>query len=743
MFRQLFFGSVLLVASHASLAADNEPGNNVQVLDPVTVTGQVSTFGATKSDVPIVETARSLAVIPSDQFTAQGALTLDDTLGYTTGVLGDTFGYSTRIDAVRVRGLKAVEYLDNIQVLFGFYNTTRTEVYTLEQVEVLKGPASVLYGAGAPGGIVNAISKQAGRNHLDKELVITAGTFNRKEVATDLGFDLSGDGSVTGRVVALFRNSDTQLDFVNDDSLVFAPSITFEDDTTRLTALFNYTKRESDTAHQFLPLTVTGCPNSGVTISNPAICATASDKEIDTSFYAGDPNFNRYDSESTSLTLFGEQILNDIFSVEGTARYRDSEVDYRQSLISTQGGNPGTGPDLLNPVRPEGQAVGRSWYDRPATSDQLSVDARLRANFDTGAVSHDVLVGLNYQTVNTEINGASLLYPSPAAAAAIFPVGLPTTFNVFSPSYDGSEIPSDATFDLVRVRTREDVDTKAIYISDQISYGNFIANAGVRYDDIKTSDGSTTQKDDSTSYSMGALYKTRIGLNPYISYTESFLPVFGSSAFIPGGSTGQPLIPEEGKQTEIGIKYQPPGTPAYVTVALYDLEQTNLPDPLAFPGTPVTQDGEVEIKGLEIEGMMIVGDFQVMANLSLMDTENQFGETADYIPEQQASVWGLWAPSDGNFANLRIGAGIRYTGETESNTMAYLFPAPLPGTRTKITMDAYTVADALIGYNFGAIDLALNVRNLFNHSYFASCSVGGGCFGGEERTAVGTLTYSF
>ena len=741
MLRPLFFGSILFVTSSAAFAEESE--NKVAVLDPVTVTGQVSTFGATKSDVPIVETARSLTVIPSDQFTAQGALTLDDTLGYTAGVLGDTFGFSTRMDVVRVRGLRALEYLDNIQVLFGFYNTPRTEIYTLEQIEVLKGPASVLYGAGAPGGIVNAISKQAGRNHLDKELVISAGTFNRKEVATDLGFDLSGDGSVTGRVVALFRDSDTQLDFVNDDSLIFAPSITFEDDTTRLTALFNYAKRKSDTAHQFLPLTVSGCPNSGVTISNPAICATASDKEVDTSFYAGDPNFNRYDSESTSLTLFGEQLLNDIFSVEGTARYRDSEVDYRQALISTQGGNPATGPDIFNPVRPEGQAVGRSWYDRPATSDQLSLDARLRANFDTGAVSHDVLVGANYQTVNTEINGASLIYPSPAAAAAIFPIGFPSTFNVFSPVYDGSEIPSDAAFDSVRVRTKEDIDTQAIYISDQITYGNLIVNAGVRYDDIESSDGVTTQKDDSISFSMGALYKTEIGLNPYISYTESFLPVFGSSAFIPGGSPSQPLIPEEGEQMEIGIKYQPPGTPTYVTVALYDLKQTNLPDPLAFPGTPVTQNGEIKIKGLEIEGMMVLGDFQAMANLSLMDTENEFGEVVNYVPEKQASVWGLWAPSGGNFANLRIGAGIRYTGETETNTMAYLFPAPIPGTRTKITMDAYAVADAVIGYHFGAIDLALNVRNLFNHSYFASCSAAGGCFGGEERTAVGTLTYSF
>lgn len=742
MFHRLFFGAALLAASYPSFAAEGTLEDDIPILNPVTVTGQVSTFGATKSDVPIVETARSLTVISSDQFSGQGALTLDDTLGYTASVVGDTFGFSTRIDAIRVRGLKAIEYLDNIQVLFGFYNTTRTEVHTLDQVEVLKGPASVLYGAGAPGGIVNAISKQAGRDYLDKEVAISAGSFNRKEITTDLGFDLSGDGNLTGRVVTLFRDSDTQLDFVNDDSIVVAPSITFEDDTTRLTALFNYTERESDTAHQFLPLTVTGCPNNDVSIANPAVCASASQKEINTSFYAGDPNFNRYDSESVSVTLFGEKILNDIFSLESTARYRDSETDYRQSLISTQGGNPDAGPDMFNPNRPEGQVIGRSWYDRPATSDQLSLDARLRATVDTGSMSHDILVGLNYQAVNTAINGASLLYPSLAAADQIFPVGFPTTFNVFSPNYDGSEIPSDAVFDLFREPTREDVDTKAVYISDQITYGNFIVNAGVRYDDIKSNDGRKIQKDDATSFSMGALYKTKTGLNPYISYTESFLPVFGSSAFIPNGPPSQPFRPEEGKQTEIGVKYQPSGTSAYVTAAIYDLDLINQPDTLAFPGTPRTQDGEIKIKGLEIESMMVLGDFQARATFSLLDTENEFGEAVNYVPEKQASIWGIWTPSGDSLSRLRIGAGVRYTGETESNTMAYLFPDPMPGTRTKITMDAYTVADALVGYNLGNVDVSLNVRNLFDHSYFSGCSVGG-CFGGEERTAVGTLTYKF
>lgn len=606
----------------------------------------------------------------------------------------------------------------------------------LEQVEVLKGPASVLYGMGSPGGIVNAISKHAGSDHLEREVKLSAGTFNRREVATDLGFDLSGDGSLTTRVVALYRDSDTQVNFVNDDSVVVAPSITFENDKTRLTALLNYSDREGDTAHQFAPLVVSGCASDQVTVSNPALCAGASGEEVDASFYAGDPNFNRYDSESLSLTLFGEQILDDIFSVEGTVRYRDSEADYRQALIAPQVGNPSTLPD--------GTALGRVWYDRPAKSDQLAMDVRLRANFDTGAATHDVMIGINYQEVNTQINGASLLYPSVAAAAQILPIGFPSTFNAYAPIYDGSEIPLDAFFDGVRELTLVELQTQAFYINDQVEFGNLIVNAGIRYDDIDNSDGAKTQKDNATTYSVGALYKTKMGLYPYVSYAESFNPVFGDSSFIPAGSiTGDPLIPEEGEQTEVGVKYQPPGVHAYVTVSYFDLEQINLPDPLAFPGTPPTQEGEVNINGVEVEGMAVMGDFQLMASFSLLDTENQFGADVNYVPEKQAAIWLSWAPSSGQLSKLRIGGGARYASENETNATVYLLPNPFPGIIENATTKGYTVMDAQVAYEFEGVDLALNARNLFDREYYGTCDVNGGCFRGEARTVVGSMTIKF
>ena len=200
-----------------------------------------------------------------------------------------------------------------------------------------------------------------------------------------------------------------------------------------------------------------------------------------------------------SVTVFAEQALTDIFTFEATARYRDSDVDYKQTWISFLGaGTPRTLPD--------GTAAGRSWYDAPAGSEQYAIDARIRAEFETGAVEHEILAGISHQDVKTN-SAASYLY------------ALPTTFNVFSPDYSGSEIPDAATFDAFRAPfTESATKSTGYYINDQVTVGNFVLNAGVRFDDLKTGTVGDTQDDSATSFSVGGLYKTNIGFNPYVSY---------------------------------------------------------------------------------------------------------------------------------------------------------------------------------------------------------------------------------
>ncbi len=706
--------SVQVNAQGTSSTPEQEP------LEELIVVGSTSTFGATKSEIPAVETPRSISVITADEFLDRGALSLSNTLNYTAGVTGNAFGFATRGDFTSIRGLDAPEYQDNLQVLFGFYNNARADIFTLEQVEVLKGPASVLYGQAAPGGIVSTVSKVAGSKNLSKEVTLTAGSHDRLQASVDTGFDLSGDGRWTARLVGLARSSGTQLEFVDEDALVFSPSITYENERTTLTALLNITEREGDTSAQFLPLAASACGTADVTISEPNVCLGSSGQEVSPSVYVGDPNFNRYDTEATTFSLFATHQFNEALSFEGTARYRDNEADYDQTWISFLGdGNPR--------IFPDGTAVARSWSSSPADSNQFAFDARLRANFDTGPITHEVLAGVNYQDVETSVRSAFLY-------------ALPTTFNIFSPVYDGSEVPADAIFDSVRGLSENQTVASDLYLTDHMTLGNLVLSAGIRFSSVESEDAFTSQKDDETPVTFGALYKTEIGLNPYVSYAESFRATVGTDIL-----TNTPLKPRKGEQTEVGIKYQAPGSANTVTVAYFDLEEDNL---VRFLAGGQTQPGlTVDTQGFEVEARWVWNELSVdfdYRHLSASNVDETGIETTrPSLPEDAGSLWLTWAPSSTSLDGLRIGAGVRYASENESNGTAFLAANGFAPTPNRVVTDGYTVFDALIGYRFENYDFTLNVRNLANDEFYATCLSRGDCFPGEQRTVVGSIKMSF
>ncbi|CAN0512519.1 unnamed protein product, partial [Scytosiphon promiscuus] len=180
---------------------------------------------ATKNETPIVETARSLSVETSDMFIDKGALRLVDTLTYVAGVTAEPYGFSTRGDFPFSRGLSIPRYRDSIQELFGSYNSTRADVYTIEQVEVLKGPASVLYGQGSPGGIVNYVSKTP-LEDFGGEIAAQVGNNDHYQIAGDVTGPVAGSvGKLLYRLVGLYRDTGTQIDQVDETTTVFMPSL--------------------------------------------------------------------------------------------------------------------------------------------------------------------------------------------------------------------------------------------------------------------------------------------------------------------------------------------------------------------------------------------------------------------------------------------------------------------------------------------------------------------------------------
>lgn len=702
----LTVSAIALAAGLASAQGSAEELDNERRLSTVEVTGALSEFGASKSVTPILETARSISIETEDQFRDKGALTLDDTLNYTSGVVGDTFGFSTRGDFAQVRGFDAAEYRDGQQVLFGFYNNTRSDVYMLEQVEVLKGPASVLYGKGTPGGIVNAVSKLAGPD-TGSEVVFDIGTNDRYQAAGDFSARIAENVYV--RFVGLYRDSGTQVDFVNDDALIAMPSITYDNGRTRLTAMVEYADRDSDTAHQFLPLTGTACVSGDVTITPAAVCANASGETIEASTFLGEPGFNRYDTTSTLISLLGSHEFSGNFSVDGIFRYKDGEADYRQSWIDFLGAG--------NPRIDANGDGGRTFYWSDAFSEQTALDVRARYAFDTGPLEHEVFAGVAYQDVTT---GNAIVFASGQG-----------TLNVYQPVYGGLPAAfTDASnlFDLGDAKTED----MGFYINDQISLGAWKFNLGLRHDEVETTTSTTTQEDDATSFSVGALYAFDNGFSPYVSFAESFEPVLGTDGF-----TSNPLKPREGEQWEVGLKYQPPGTRTYITAAYFDIEESNLPNPASLIGQPNSQqEGVGTVTGFEIEAQTTLGDWYLEGNASSLDTESPNGEPFASIPENQASAWVQYQPSTGRFANFKLGGGLRYVGENESNGTGAIGPV-------RVVTDGVVLADLLIGYETETWDLSLNARNLTDEDYYATCLARGDCFPGEQRIVVARVARRF
>jgi iron complex outermembrane receptor protein len=444
---------------------------------------------------------------------------------------------------------------------------------------------------------------------------------------------------------------------------------------------------------------------------------------IEDSFFAGEPGFDRYDTDTDSITLLADHMINSTWSLEVTGRWTEGSADYKQAWPSFIGGTRYVFNDDGSLYR-DGM-VPRTFYDSDASSTQYAMDSRLRAEFATGALDHELMFGAQYQDVTTENDFAYAF-----ALGYDFATGGPDDelgdrywINLFDPVY-GDVPPQELLDQFYSDRPEANTLDRGVYINDQISVGNWRITGGVRYDDVTTDSGTRSQDDTAFSFSAGALYRFDNGLAPYASYAESFEPVVGVDNI-----TGDPFDPQEGRQYEIGLKYEPRGFPGQITMSAFDIEQSNLPSPDSLPGAPSQQEGVAEVRGVEIESIVQLGDFTVEANASRLDTENARGNRFDSVPRDQLSAWFTWRPRS-VWRGFTAGAGARYVGESWDGF-------------DDIRTPGQTLYDLMLGYESGPWLFRLNARNLTDKEYLATCLQRGDCFFGERRTVVGTVGYRF
>ena len=260
---------------------------------------------------------------------------------------------------------------------------------------------------------------------------------------------------------------------------------------------------------------------------------------------------------------------------------------------------------------------------------------------------------------------------------------------------------------------------------DQISYENWRVTLGLRHDRVDNDTGVTEQDDTQTSYSAGILYRFDNGISPYLSYAESFETVVGLD------NNNNQLKPEEGRQYEAGIKYELSSIPGFITLAYYDIEVSNLPNPNGLPDEAAQQQGVTTIEGVELEGRVDFGQITAQFAASVLDAEDPNGFSLSAQPDSNASLWVNYSPLE--LEALTVGAGIRYVGESVSENGVIRYDTP-----------SYTLGDLMVSYELSDnLNLQLNVRNVTDKKYLTSCLFRGDCFPGVRRTVNASLTYSF
>ncbi|SHH12196.1 TonB-dependent siderophore receptor [Pollutimonas bauzanensis] len=686
---------------------------DVSTLAPVTVKAQrENPYGpvsglvarrsatATKTDTPILEAPQTISVITRGQVEMQGAQTVNQALGYTSGVLPAFGGTDSRYDVVMARGgLFVRQYLDGIVLPFSAYSVAvpQFDPYMLERIEVLQGPSSGLFGQTSPGGILNMVSRrpQADPRH---ELWLQGGNLDAGKLALDSTGPLDADEKLLYRITGLVKSSDGVADHSNEKRTLIAPSFTWRPSAdTSLTLLSHYQRDRVIPQYQ-------GLPASGTLRYNP-------NGTLPRTRFAGEPSYERMDREQYAVGYAFEHRLDDIWSVRQNLRYTSVDIDAR--------GTPGYA------LAADGRSLSRVATQGLGKGSILGIDTQAQAPFATGALNHTLIMGLDYVKQRDDYRFASAPAPS---------------IDLYDPVYNVA-IP-----DLIpRLSTLQTMRQTGLYMQDQARAGGWVFTAGGRFDrsEAETTDRmnqtGTPRRDEAFTGRLGVNYVFDTGIAPYASYSTSFEPVGGTDY------AGKPFEPMKGKQVEVGVKYQPEGSETLLTLSAFQLTQENMLTPDNTPGRASfnTQAGEVKSRGINIEaraelrdGTDIIGAYAytrseiTKANPSAAGLSLE-GLPLPRVPRHMASLWINHEFGAAFLNGLSVGAGVRYIGANYADSPATI---RLPGN---------TLWDAGVHYDLGragtqlsGYKLSLTASNLTDRNYVNYCLNELQCFYGQGRTVL-------
>ncbi|MDW7549162.1 TonB-dependent siderophore receptor [Pseudoalteromonas sp. McH1-7] len=709
------FASVALALS-CSVTAQEQSKTTQEDIEIIEVSprGLISYVSATasKTAVPIIKTPVSVSVLTAQRISDLGAETLQDAIGYVAGVYNGPYGVDTRGDWSKIRGVDPLLYVDGLQKLFGNYNNTRTNPYALESVEILKGPSSVLYGQGSTGGIVNAVSKLPNAD-TGGEIWAQVGNYERKQLAIDYNTTFGEQQEYQARAVAMYRDSGTQTDYVDDNTLMLAPSFTWlASDETKVTVLANLQRNESGSSTQFFPHEGTILP--------------AKYGQIPSERFVSEPGWDKYDTEQQAITAIIEHSFDLDTHIKFSGRYSDSTAEYR-TIYSW--------PPKFEADK---RTVNRIASLTDSSARSLTMDLQFHKYLELDALKLTMVSGVDYQNADTDSDRGR---------------GVAAPLDLYNPVYGlSTELPTAVVDNPENTLNNKQL---GAYAQVTAEVNNWVLNAALRYDDVSNqlqTEGANKNSQTATTGRIGVLYQFENGLAPYASYSESFKAVFGQKA---QGGAYKPL---EGEQVELGLKYQPAGTEHLITASIFEIKDKNQVRKVS-PEFEV-QDGEIEVKGFELEAQLEWQHLDVYAAYSYSDTEQDITPLSSMelfaaqdlrtlitddaplsaTPKHLASIWATYR-ADNLLPGLKFGAGVRHVGETYDGSRTIVLNGQT--LHEQLVTDNFNLIDMMIGYDIDQYQFSLQIDNVSDKTVITSCLYRGDCFYGQRRTVSANVKYKF
>ncbi|WP_436040131.1 TonB-dependent siderophore receptor [Brucella pseudogrignonensis] len=666
----------------------------------IPVKGYISDYSraATKSDMALREVPQSVSVVTRDNMNDRAVQSVSEAMLYSANVNAQRYGADVRSDYFTVRGFPADLYLDGLRIpqiasQSGGYSGFVVEPYSLESVEILRGPSSALFGQSNVGGIVNMVSKQS-QAEAAHEVYLRAGSFGRKELGFDTTGSINNDPRLTYRLNGMFRDSDTSYDFGKNNRFAINPSIAWRPDAeTSLIVSGGYLKDDMGQAGVIIP-------------AYGSVLPSPSGQSIARDFSDGDPRNAVYKKEIGYVGYAFEHRFNDTFTLRQNFRYSHMKTDYRNlftGVLPSSGWN--------------GYTIPRTNYLAQPELDAIAFDTQLESRFETGPLSHTLLFGVDQQWQRLDNYTASASGPSQ---------------DLFNPTFDKSITRLSPTTRLLQKQYQT-----GIYVQDQIEAGNLRVTLGGRKDFARIDSEQTTlstgrsvdydQNPDKFTGRVGVAYIFDSGFVPYALYSTSFLPTLTLA--------DTPLKPTTGTLKEVGLKYAPEGEDYSLTLSAFEAEQQNVVNRISGI---YYQTDEVRVRGVELEATARLWDrLNLTGGLSFQDPEvsesqnpAQIGKLPYTVPKNQQSLFVSYDMPLPNSIDgtLIVGGGVRRIGKTAGDTLNTFY------------VPSYTLLDAFLRYDLGNYRLQVNAYNLGDKKYVAGCNSTSQCYFGQGRSVVATTS---